>query len=156
MEKALGVFQNGLFSRPLPETWGVFSWLRSLVRFIEVKSMEMWGPPQGLQPQEFLTVTQVHASLRTTCQSYDLDVPASFRCSRGSVSGKLMWLWFSVVTCLSRFWRAVCPATSIPWWVQEKSLVLKFVPFCSCCKDGSDDFQVLYMMELKLEALRSL
>lgn len=37
------------------------------------------------------------------------------------------------------------------WWVQEQSLMVSSFSFC-CCRDESDDFQAVYMLELKLEA----
>lgn len=47
---------------------------------------------------------------------------------------------------------AVCPTNSILWWVQNK-LWNSGLSSVSCYKDGSNGFQALYKLELKLEFL---
>lgn len=48
------------------------------------------------------------------------------------------------------FAASVCPAISLPLKGQEK-LIFSLLSFISCCKYVSDNFQLLYMSELKLE-----
>lgn len=63
------------------------------------------------------------------------------------------WGWVSVGTSLSRFMDGSLPCDFSSLMGPRKANDFQFVWLFSCCKNGSDNFQALYILELKLEVL---
>lgn len=99
-----------------------------------------------LKSQEFLPLMQMNIQSPEIHQSYHLVVSIGLYSLMASASGSRSYLWFA---CQHRFWGAVCPVTSVIFWVHKKSLIFSLFSLFFFCKDGrSSDIQGLCISEL--------
>lgn len=109
----------------------------NLVGFLEVKPMKLWGPSKTAAP------ILVHTQSQAVPQNYCLSIPASYS-SSGSCC---RWADLGHDPLNSSLRVAVWPPASVLCWIPDQTLIFSLLSFFL----GSDNFQTLYLVELKPE-----
>lgn len=151
MENTLGVMitygywvQNGCFPPSTCQRQNVIFLLtlphENLVGLLEVKPVKSWPLTSWLQhlgqshsPCSPHIASSNSSKLPSEC-SYQLGVPAAS--AAGKLTLALGALWSPICPDWSML---VCPAISVFWWDQEKSLVPSLFSFFPCFKVRSDN-----------------
>ena len=100
-------------------------------------------PTPRLDPQAFLILKLILTQPPAVCQNPPLSVPTGLWPQWLLLQVSWSWLRLSVSSCPSRF--------QIFLMVLRKVIDVQFVQLFSCCKDGSDGLETLYLQNLKAE-----
>ena len=90
----------------------------NMAGFLELKSQWKYRFSSTTGFQEFLTFKLVHTKSATIVKVTEISLLVCG--SRGSGSGKLSWLYFSIFACVSKWWVAICHVTLTLWMNDPK------------------------------------